>query len=73
LFSGQRLVRGETACQKDGKHVAELADSILGWGFGSAGPDPDGSECQADPATDLAGLTSVEFNGGEHVKFGNVY
>jgi len=73
LFSGQNLAGGETACQEDGQHVAELADSILGWGFRSAGPNPNGSKRQAEPAADPAGLTMIKFIGCDHVKFGDIY
>jgi len=64
---------GEKPLVRRMEHVTELADSILGWGLRSAGPSPDGSKRQAEPAADLAGLTEIKFTGGDRVKFGNIY
>ena len=71
------MAGGEAADKKNGKHVAELADSFLGWGIGVAGPHPGDPECQTEPTAGLAGvkpsdLTAAEFSRGERATFGTV-
>ena len=41
---GEKLL----ADKKNGEHVAEWVDSLLGWRIGIAGPHPGGPECQAE-------------------------
>lgn len=73
VWMGEKLL----ADKKNGEHVAEWVDSLLGWRIGIAGPHPGGHECQAEPKAGLVGdkpseLTAVELSGGERATFGNV-
>jgi len=77
MFSGQSLAGRETDHKKNVEHVTKLADSLLGWRLGLAEPSPCVVECQAEPTAGSIGNklgkpTTVDFDGDEHAKFGNV-